>query len=360
MNEWISALNPFNSMKILIWREWLEALAKGEMLAPLSSDTDPTSVCNFKCAHCNAERYRSNGRFTLSKEQLISLADLHGAWGIKSTCIAGGGEPTLNNNLDIFIRKLADNNVQSGIITNGSSMTYDQMEAITDCSRYAGFSVDTGNADTFIKIKGIKDKGMFDKVINNLSKLCDMREKKRSKVDIAFKYLVTPLNVNTICEAARLAKECGVQHFHLRPGCIDNIESEITNHKYNFNEYIRLGKNEILEAHLLEDDNFKVFAVQHKFGRTWERKINFNKCRAVSLLPTFGADGYCHLCFDLRGKKEFIMCKHEEIIEFWGSEKHREMIDAIDPQKCPRCTFGAYNEIIEKVFIEDCMCRNFP
>jgi len=28
--------------------------------------------------------------------------------------------------------------------------------------------------------------------------------------------------------------------------------------------------------------------------------------------------------------------------------------------KCPRCTFGPYNEIVEKVFIKDSMCRYFP
>ena len=32
----------------------------------------------------------------------------------------------------------------------------------------------------------------------------------------------------------------------------------------------------------------------------------------------------------------------------------------IDSNKCPRCTFNSYNEIIEKVIIDDQMYRDLP
>lgn len=360
MKEWIDQFNPFNSLKILIWSAKLSALAKGELPVPITSDTDPTNHCNYNCPHCNAQKYRSKGRFMLSKEQLIKMADIHGEWGIKSTCIAGGGSPCLNPNLDIFIRRLSFRNVDSGIITNGSVMTENQMEAITDCCRYAGFSVDAGNADVFIKIKGIKDKKVFNNVLLNLSKIVKMREKKSSRVDIAYKFLVFPSNAHTIFEAAKIAKDIGVQHFHLRPGCTDNIQSYIKPDKVVFDDVIDIAREQIEQAQELESDNFKVFGVQHKFGEKWERKVNFKKCRAVSIMPTFGADGYVHLCFDMRDKDGWIMCKHEEIIDFWGSDKHRAMLETIDPKKCARCTYQIYNEIIERVFIQDSMCRDFP
>jgi hypothetical protein len=70
-----------------------------------------------------------------------------------------------------------------------------------------------------------------------------------------------------------------------------------------------------------------------------------------------------HLCFDVRGKKEWILCKHypdpREILKVWGSEKHKKIIDSVNVSKCPRCTFGPYNEIIEKAIIEDKMFLDF-
>ncbi|GAG15195.1 unnamed protein product, partial [marine sediment metagenome] len=54
-------------------------------------------------------------------------------------------------------------------------------------------------------------------------------------------------------------------------------------------------------------------------------------------------DGTIQMCHDLRGKKEWILCRHddpEEILKVWGSKKHLDLIKSIDPNKCPRCFIG--------------------
>ena len=42
------------------------------------------------------------------------------------------------------------------------------------------------------------------------------------------------------------------------------------------------------------------------------------------------------------------------------SEEHRRFIADVDIHRCPRCTFGPYNEIMERVIESDAMCMNFP
>jgi len=359
--EWSDQLNPFNSMKVLVWREQLEALAKGKILPPVTVDTDPTNKCNFNCPHCNAQKYRSEEEHTLSEKQLNNLVCIYSDFGVKSTCVSGGGEPTLNPHLATFIWDLNYHSIESGVITNGSVITEKQIDAILHCSRWCGISVDASNGDTFIKIKGIKNKDIFGKVIKNIENMCKINSKLKGRMcDIAFKYLLFPENVSEIYDAVKLAKEIGCQHFHLRPACVDNIESNNKCETLDFTKHISLFDEQISKAMELEDGNFKVFGIRHKFGKNFKRKLNFSKCRATPLLATFGADGNCHLCFDMRGKKEFVMCKHEEILKFWGSDKHKKMINSININECPRCTFGTYNEIIEKVFIKDSMCKNFP
>jgi len=360
--EWTDAYNPFNSFKVLVWSKQLQNLANGKIPLPVTVDTDPTTRCNYNCIWCNAQKYRAKGQHTLSEEQLDNLVNIYSKMGVKSTCIAGGGEPTLNPHLANFITSLHVNNIETGIITNGSSMTKEQLVSIAEGSRWCGFSVDAGNAGTYVKVKGIKDRKYFRIVIKNIESLCNLIQKfnLKPKCEVAFKFLVSPDNINSIYEATRVARECGVDHFHLRPACVDNLESFIAHKRYMFHSYLETFSVETEKARRLETKDFKVYVVKHKFNNFLGRKVGFKKCRATPLLATFGADGYCHLCFDLRGKEDFIMCKHEDIMDFWGSDRHIEMIDSIDPEKCPRCTFGAYNEIIEKVFIEDKMCKNFP
>ena len=118
------------------------------------------------------------------------------------------------------------------------------------------------------------------------------------------------------------------------------------------------------QAMALEDENFFVYGIRHKFQPNFQRKVNFKKCWASPIAAfVFGADGNCYLCLDMRGRKEMILCPHypdpHEVLKYWNSKRHKEILQNIDPKKCPRCTIGPYNEVVEQVFIKDRMCRNF-
>lgn len=48
-----------------------------------------------------------------------------------------------------------------------------------------------------------------------------------------------------------------------------------------------------------------------------------------------------------------------DVLEYLN-QIYERMIDGIDVNKCPRCTFSMYNEAVEQVIIEDKMCYKFP
>lgn len=362
--EWINVYNSFNSMKVMLWREHLEAIVAGKFLPPVTVDTDPTNLCNYNCIWCNAKGYRNQSPSTMTTEHLLRLADFYKEWGVYSTCIAGGGEPTLHPGLSKFIYRLKDNGVQSGVITNGYALTNEQIEAIAKCSRWCGFSIDAGDPETYIALKGLTDERAFNRVLDNIRKLVEVKKELGTRLDIAYKFLIHPDNAHTILLTAKLARSLGVQDFHLRPVCWDNLYNVEPKKPIDFFNIHEEAQRQIAEAQKLETDNFHVYGVTHKFGENWERNVKFKKCRATPLLATFGADGYCHLCFDVRGKQEWILCSHypdpHEILKVWGGNKHKRMIESIDPYACPRCTFQVYNEIIEQVIIQDKMCMYFP
>ncbi len=317
-----------------------------------------------KVHNCNAFLDLKKSDCIMPEDHLLKLADFYAEWGVKSTCIAGGGEPLMNRGVKNFLLRLKKNGIEAGIITNGLFLNEELSEVIAETCRWIGISVDAGTNKTYRKIKNIHDDSFFIKVINNIEKLTTIIKNKETKCDVAYKYLLHPTNAKEIFIAAQLAKSIGVKDFHLRPVGWDNIMKTLKKDPIDFTSVLEEIDRQIEESMKLEDENFRFFGIKHKFRPNFERKVNFKRCWASPLVLTFGADGKCHLCFDIRGKEELILCSHypdpKEVLKHWNSDRHKKILKSINVNKCPRCTFGPYNEIVEKVFIKDSMCRNFP
>jgi len=364
MREWMNPYNPFNSLKALMWREWFEGLAREDYLVPVTVDTDPAYRCNFDCLRCNAfECMKSNT--VMPAGHLARLADFYAQWGTRSTCVAGGGEPLLNEETPAFLQRLTANGLESGVITNGSLITDATAEIMARCCRWVGISVDAATNGTFAKIKQVRPE-MFTRVVANCKRLTAEVTRQGSACDVAFKFLIHPENAHEVYPAAELAKQLGCQHFHCRPVGWDNIAKTEGRPKPVWTPRTVAAVNEQIERAFadLTCETFEIFGVRHKFNPNLSRKVTFKRCWAAPLILTFGADGNCHLCFDIRGRRDLILCRHEpdprEVLKHWNTDRHREMLRRIDVNSCPRCTFGPYNEIVEQVFIQDKMCRLFP
>ncbi len=361
--EWSSNFNPFNSMKILLWSDWLEKFAREEYPPPPSVDIDPSNRCDYSCVFCNAYDMMQESHADLSENHLLKLSDFFRDWGVKSNCVAGGGEALMNPATPAYLERNHTNDIQNGVITNGSILTNEIIHILARTCRWVGFSMDAATPDTYAKIKGIKNSDFFWKVIENIRKLTKEIQSTGSKCDVAYKYLIHPINANEIYDAAVLARSIGVKDFHMRPVGWDNL-SKTKGTQLSFDSVLDIVDNQIEASMQLETNYFKVYGIRHKFNSNFTKKMNFSRCWTIPLIPTFGADGNVHCCFDIRGRQDLIMCRHDpdpnEVLKFWNSEKHKELIRRIDINKCPRCTFGVYNEAVEKIFIKDDMCRKFP
>ncbi len=366
MQEWENRFNPFNSWKVLFWSENLKKIANGDFPPPVQVDIDPTNKCNFRCPHCNAWEARTKNPGTLTKKHMLEIADFCGKWGVKGACIAGGGEPLMNPHTGSLIERLRNhgNNIESGIITNGFLLENEIADIIAETSRWCGISLDAATSETFSKIKGLpKTSHRFDVVIKNIKRLVALRNENKTYLEVAVKFLIHPYNAHEIYDSAKLAKEMGVDHFHCRPCGLDNIAIGREESQADVAALTDMINIQLEKIFALNDDNFQAFGIRHKFNPNFTRKVNFSKCWAIPLIVTFAANGNLELCFDRRGDEDLVMTSHLDLTnikQFWNSREHKEMIDKIDVSKCPRCTFGPYNEMIEEIIIKDKMCRNFP
>jgi len=360
--EWSSEYNPFNSMGCLIHSKHLNAIANQDFLPPIMVDIDPSNVCNLNCFWCNSMEVRIKSKDLMSKEHLFRIADFIMDWGVISACVAGGGEPMINVAFCDLLYRLYRNNIKIGVISNGTLMGEKEIESIADTCRWCGISVDAGIYSTYNKCKNANE-NTFSDVIRNIEYLVKKVKTTDSNCSVGFKYLLCPENASEIYYACRLAKSLGVSDFHLRPVGHENIYA-FRNRKLTYSKYtIELINDEIDRIRELESDDFRVYTIKHKFTPDFKRKTDFSRCWALPLLITFGADGNYHTCFDMRGREDLIIGKHypnpENILEFWNTDNHKRLLETIDVTECPRCTFSSYNKIIEEVFIDDKMCRDF-
>lgn len=373
MREWNDPWNPFNSAKVLLWRRHLEACAREDYLPPVTVDIDPANVCQLSCQHCNAfdAINREDDMKLLPETHMIAIADFISEWGRdtiegnpKSACIAGGGEPLVNSGTMGLLERMHHHKLQNGVITNGLLLNKERIKIMSKTCRWVGISVDCATPDTFAKVKGIPNGNIFNRVIENIRQLTKQIENDGTKCDVAYKYLLHPDNAHEIFEAAVLAKSIGCYDFHLRPVGWINIEKTKGKGKLDFSNLENIINAQMKKALELECETFHVYGVRHKFNPDFTAMKNFSRCWTIPMLPTFGADGWVMTCFDMRGREDLRMVKHFpdpwELARYWNTEAHKELIRNINIHKCPRCTWTSYNEIVEKVIIQDKMCLNFP
>ncbi|MCE1245511.1 MAG: radical SAM protein [Firmicutes bacterium] len=363
MKEWSDPFNSFNSMKGLLYRKWMEAIVEGRFLPPVEASIDPVFNCNLDCVWCNSHGILKTNQYEtrkISGEHLFNLCRFLIEWGVKGICFAGGGEPFLHPDLAEATEMIGKMGADTAFLTNGTLITDKDVEAIVKYGRWIGISIDSSTRENYADLKKV-DPELFDAAVENLRKLVKRRNETGSHLEISYKYLIHPDNADHIYEATRLAKDIGVDYIHIRPAAAENVLGDEHCH---FDFPVDVVNDQIRKAFDLEDDNFKVFGIRHKFSPSMNLKRNFTRCFAPPLLINCGPDGKVYLCVDHRGKESYAIGSHypnpAEILNFWGSEKHIEMMKCVNLDRCPRCTFGIYNEIIEKVIIEDKMCKNFP
>jgi len=353
--EWLYQYNSFNSLKVLAWREQLEQMAEGKIPVPVSVTVDPTNLCNVNCTWCIWADLKKKNPVSIPDKVLLAMPKFLADWGVKSVCIAGGGEPLMHPKITEFIEGLGKTGLSVGLITNGLALDDEKLrQVVVDVCRWVGFSLDAATAETYQRIKKPQLVNAFKRIQDNVVWVCrNRRERKRPQVGM--KFLMHHMNYGEMYQFADMAKTFGGDEVHFRPVYIPN---------YRFTKGVR----KTCEFHLrnarkdLEDENFRVFGIVHKFERYWERAIRFSKCKATPIAGFFLADGTFSICCDRRGDPEVSLGKYypfEDFLKMWGSKEHKDLIDKIAPHDCPRCTQAITNELIEKAITADEMTLEF-
>lgn len=329
-----------NYVKILGWMD-----GKNELPPPIEASLDPMNGCNNSCYYCNSQRYLRDHPTKLTRwgRDFLedTLIDLSMA-GVKGWCWGGGGESLLNIRLPGMTKFGTDLGMECGIITNGIMLEGELADELL-LARWIGVSLDSADPDVYKKVRGTDD---CQRVLKNIEYVA----KHRTKTDICVKVLVLPETIDSILLTCKVARDLGVQDFHVRPVDLERKD-------FKTRQQLNLDADKIRNiydlCHQMETKDFHVYTVAHKFDENLHNLPNDFKCLASPLLKQICTDGHSYLCVDHRLESRF------EVKE-WGSDQHRELIKSIDPKtECSRCTFREYHKQIQAVK-DDTLCMSFP
>lgn len=354
MREWIDPYNPFNSMKVLFWREHLEGCTSGDFLPPVVVNWDLVLGCNYKCKHCIWVKRQSYEPTMVPFEIAKTVPEFLFNWGVKAVCLAGEwGDPSLYPELGEILRLLHYWNLDVGLVSNGLAYTNDDLEAAAHYTRFTGFSIDAGNPRAYAAVHNAHSQN-FSIVLKNVERLCRFARSRNLPVEVGYKFLVFPESYDTIYEGAKLAKDMGCRDFQCRPAWLPPEETATIN--------VAVANEQMERALELEDENFRVSTVRHKFTGEFLKKTP-DHCYATPLTSTWCANGEVHLCVDRRDMKDILVNYLERGLQavkyLWNSEVHRASIANLnrDLVHCKRCTMFEYNQAIKKCIVNDGMDR---
>lgn len=354
--------SSFNSAKGLTYYETYKQIIKwldGDkyLPPPIECNLDPVKGCNLNCYFCITQSYMRDARVQeLPINYMIKLVDFLADWGVRGLCISGGGEPSLHPYLPKLTRYAATK-MDVAVVTNSVKMSERLSYALMNC-RWVALSVDATDGEIYKQIKGVN---RFGTVIGNIAQLATKRRLSGSKVDLCFKFLIVPENQHQIYDACKLAKDLGVQDFHARPCDFERLD--IVGNKKLTLDIVAIHQ-QFEKCHELEDENFHVYTITHKFDKDFHVKFDYASCLAAPLILPILTDGDAYICVEHKMEEKYRIGSAfpdpEKILEWWGSDKHRQMIKGIVPERdCSRCIYSQYHQQIEAIKT-DSMCVSFP
>lgn len=355
-----STLNPFNTLKVLMYRDKLEAIARGEIPDPVTAELDPSNICDHDCIFCSTRELRQRDKSVMSRKRMLTLVEELSEMGVKGITVGGGGEPLMSPHVDDLLHKCQDHKIEVGLVTNGSRLI-DHEEVISETCKYVRISIDAGTRETHNLVHRKKDD--FETIMNSI---IDLRRVNKNLI-IGFAFLVQKENYKEVYRACRLFKKVGADYGQFRP--VLKITPET--HEITEKEYPEALKQLKRAKRDFEDEKFKVYGIMHRFSMVLKKELSPTKCYTTPLIAVCMANCQLALCCNTRDRGQlhdpsnyydkYVIgsFKDKPLKEVWGSDRHKKLISNIDVKNCTVCRYVPYNYLFKEVILKDEMHRCF-
>lgn len=169
---------------------------------PITAEVFLSDCCNLRCSYC---RYGHESGKTMDYRDFVVYTKRLVEMGVKGIILTGGGEPTTNPHFGRICQWLERNEIPYGVNTNGV------MPVMCD-ARFVKFSIDTGDAERYRKIRG-RDK--LEQVLRNVRDLAKYRKERESGMRIGVQCVAT--RKEDVISFYEKVKVLDVDYIYVRP-----------------------------------------------------------------------------------------------------------------------------------------------
>jgi MoaA/NifB/PqqE/SkfB family radical SAM enzyme len=335
-------VRQFSSDKILKHLDRVNEWLIGRNPPPITVELDMTNLCNHRCPECSGWYFQNRNHdmleYALAEDIIRQLAKAR----VRGLIFTGGGEPLCHPHITDIVKLTHALGLDIGFITNGSLITQDIAGVLLECCTWLRISLDAGSPETFEKVHGM-DGDTFEKVINNIRLLTNMKKQLNSSTTIGIGYLTCDYSKDEMYETTKLCKKLAVDYLQFRPMQMHNngkFEYHLTDIAKNIRRCIKESK-----------DGFKVLYSKHKYDMMEDKDYgrNYKKCYGHQFATVIAADARMYLCCHMRGHDKYCIgdLRKNSFEEIWNSEQRKKVVENIDFKDCvPLCRDNTFNQIL--------------
>ncbi|MBN2752890.1 MAG: radical SAM protein [Rhodospirillaceae bacterium] len=263
-------------------------------------------ICWMECPYCYGAS-SENVSDRLTPERYIDIMRQmtdgpHG--GVAKIIFAGYATDPLNYE---HIDDLVEISRHHGQITGFHSKLLRASDRLIDlltrqdaaATSYMTVSVDAGSSESYNTTHGVKISGdVYHRVIENLKRICQLRDQRRSHLDMAANYLLTRVNsdTKTVEQGLRDIIDTGVDvirfSFPQLPRGSESVDGTVIPNRAEIEEiYQRLKP--VIDDHTSDKTNVVLLDVDGESAFTERRTL---PCFARFIYPAISYDGYLSNC----------------------------------------------------------------
>ena len=308
--------------KLLYHLDELNKWHRDEIFPPIWVEVGPTTACNHRCKHCYIS-YLKEKAVTMPKEALLGLMRDLGAYGVKSICLAGRGEPMIHKNILEAIEVGKAAGLDIALATNGIYFDQEKAQRVLHHLTWVRFSILGGSGASYSLLQGAPKKD-WQKLLNNVEQ--SVRVKKENSIDttLGVVYYIFKENGHEVLETAKKFRDIGVDYFVVKTAA--NYEKN----EYEADDELDVKYNELLkECEALSDTKFNCTVRWDMFREPEQRQ--YGECQSLSFTAVVDSDGGVFPCGAYWQDPRYCYgnVNEQSFSEVWKGEKREKIMKAM-------------------------------
>jgi sulfatase maturation enzyme AslB (radical SAM superfamily) len=159
--------------------------------------------CNISCGFCDGPLGSYGDLTDRRRDEIIELLPTLMSFGV-----SGPGEPLMNKNFLALLHHISDAGYPSLVVsltTNGTLLTPQLLARNPDVPwGSVRFSLNAGSAETYERMTG---KRYFDRIMTNLTALCELRERRSKRFNITLSLVLGSVQMGDLAKFAQIVHD---------------------------------------------------------------------------------------------------------------------------------------------------------